>query len=45
MGRHAHIVRLWLNNNSHRFGLAGLDGMAAAVIRCETEVELGSRGH
>ena len=30
MGRHTHIVWLWINNNGHRFGLAGLDGMAAA---------------
>jgi hypothetical protein len=36
VGRHIRIVWLWINNNSHRFGFAGLGGMAAAVLYCET---------
>ena len=45
MGRHAQIVWLWINNNSHRFGLADLGGMAATVLCREKQMELGSRGH
>jgi len=32
MGRHAQIVWLWIDNNSHRFGYADLGGMATTVL-------------
>lgn len=44
MGRYAQIVWLWTNHNGRCFGLADLDGMAAAIARLETQVELGSGG-
>ena len=45
MGQHTQIVWLRISNDSHRLGRIGLDGMAAAVLGREAEVELGSRGH
>lgn len=45
MGPNAGIVWLWIDNHSHRFGLAHLGGLVAAVLCCEAEVELDSRGH
>jgi hypothetical protein len=45
MGPNAGIVRLWIDNHSHRSGPAHLDGMATAALRCQAEVELGSGGH
>jgi len=45
MGRHVRIAWLRISIDCRRFGLAGLGGVAAAVLFRETEVELGSRGH
>ena len=45
MGPNAGIVWLWTANHSYRFGAAHLDGVAAAAVHCEAEVELDSGGH
>ena len=45
MGPNAGIVWLWIDDHSHRFGLAHLDSVEAAVLCCKAEVELDSRGH
>lgn len=45
MGAYIRIIWLGITNYSHRFGLVNLDGVAEAVVCCETQVELGTREH